>query len=102
MDNFSEERIKAIVEAYNIKREREKARYLIIKDSDEFKSKNRERARGHYLLNKDKKKEKYENNKEFLNARSSFYYYRKTDRIQSFKEKFPERVEMLKKSGIDI
>ena len=70
MDNFSEERIKAIVEAYNIKREREKARYLIIKDSDEFKSKNRERARGHYLLNKDKK--------------------------------FPERVEMLKKSGIDI
>ena len=77
MEQLSDERIKNIINQYERKRNKEKARYLMIKDTDEFKSKNRERANNHYQNNKDKKKEKYDNNKEYMNARSSYYYYKK-------------------------
>tara|TARA_R110000868_G_scaffold10631_4_gene51548 strand:- start:2828 stop:3136 length:309 start_codon:yes stop_codon:yes gene_type:complete len=95
MEQLSDERIKSIVNQYERKRDKEKARYIMLKDTDEFKSKNRERANNHYQNNKDKKKEKYDNNKDFMNARSSYYYYKKKDKIDLFKEKYPNKVKTL-------
>ena len=95
MEQLSDERIKSIINQYERKREKEKARYLMLKDTDEFKSKNRERANNHYQNNKDKKKEKYDNNKEYMNARSSYYYYKKKDKLDLFKEKYPNKVKTL-------
>ena len=95
MEQLSDERIKNIINQYERKRDKEKARYLMIKDTDEFKSKNRERANNHYQNNKDKKKEKYDNNKDFMNSRSSYYYYKKKDKLDLFKEKYPNKVKTL-------
>ena len=95
MEQLSDERIKSIINQYERKREKEKARYIMLKDTDEFKSKNRERANNHYQNNKDKKKEKYDNNKDFMNSRSSYYYYKKKDKLDLFKEKYPNKVKTL-------
>jgi guanylate kinase len=58
--------------------------------------KNKERANKHYHENKDKSKLRYENNKEFVKARSSYNYYKKNDKLDIFKSKFPDRVKILK------
>jgi len=102
MSEYSEEHIKNILNQYQRKREKEKERYERIKDTEEFKTQNRERARNHYHINKDKKKEKYDNNKEFMNARSSYYYYKKRDKIELFKEKYPNKVNILMENNIII
>lgn len=93
-------RIQSILKQYERKREKEKERYQRIKDTEEFKNKNRERARNHYQQNKEIKKEKYDNNREFLNARSSFYYYRKIDKLDYFKEKYPDKVKLLNDNNL--
>lgn len=102
MEQLSDERIKNIINQYERKREKEKARYELIRNTDEFKNKNRERARNHYQVNKEKKKEKYDNNKVFMNARSSYYYYKKRDKIDLFKEKYPNKVKTLSENNIII
>ena len=102
MSEYSEEHIKNILNQYQRKREKEKERYERIKDTEEFKTQNRERARNHYHINKDKKKEKYDNNKEFMNARSSYYYYKKRDKLELFKEKYPNKVNILMENNIII
>lgn len=102
MEQLSDERIKNIINQYERKRDKERARYLLIKDTDEFKSKNRERANNHYQNNKDKKKEKYDNNKELMNSRSSYYYYKKHDKLDLFKEKYPNKVKTLMENNIII
>lgn len=93
-------RIQSILKQYERKRKKEKERYQRIKDTEEFKNKNRERARNHYQQNKEIKKEKYDNNREFLNARSSFYYYRKIDKLDYFKEKYPDKVKLLNDNNL--
>jgi len=102
METFTDERIKSILNQYERKRMKEKERYNIIKDTQEFKEQNRTRARNHYQLNKEKKKENYENKKEFMNARSSFYYYKRNDKVELFKEKYPEKVKILSENNIII
>lgn len=102
MEQLSDERIKNIINQYERKRDKERARYLLIKDTDEFKSKNRERANNHYQNNKDKKKEKYDNNKDLMNSRSSYYYYKKHDKLDLFKEKYPNKVKTLMENNIII
>ncbi len=102
MEQLSDERIKNIINQYERKRNKEKERYNLIKDTDDFKNNNRERARNHYHLNKDKKKEKYDNNKEFMNSRSSYYYYKKLNKLDIFKEKYPNKVKILSENNINI
>jgi len=102
MNNLTDERIKKIIEQYEKKRNREKERYQLIKDTEEFINQNRERARNHYQNNKDMKKEKYNNDKEFLNCKASFYYYRKINKLDLFKEKHPEKVKVLSDRNIIV
>tara|TARA_R110000796_G_scaffold7405_1_gene25469 strand:+ start:397 stop:708 length:312 start_codon:yes stop_codon:yes gene_type:complete len=94
------ERIKKVLEQYEKKRQKEKDRYQLIKDTDDFKLKNRERARNYYGKNQQNKKDKYENDKDFLSARSQYYYYKRNDRLDIFKEKYPNKVEVLSQRNI--
>jgi len=96
------DRIQKILEQYERKRNKEKERYEIIKHTEEFKTKNRQRANNHYQQNKESKKEKYQHDKEFLNAKSQYYYYKKRDNLEKFKTKFPEKVELLKSRNLII
>jgi len=98
MNNYglSEEQISNIIQSYNKRREYEKQRYNNIKDTDEFKMKNRARAKAHYETNKEKKLQKYQDNKEILNAKSTYRYYKNLDKLDFFKEKKSEKYELLK------
>ena len=95
MTDITDPKIKSIVEQYERKRMKEKERYQRIKETDEFKIKNRERARNHYNKNKEVKKQKYIDNRDFMNARSSYNYYKKINRVEDFKQKYPQKVELL-------
>lgn len=96
------ERIKKILIQYEKKRTREKERYLLIKDTEDFKLKNRQRAKNHYDKNKQIKKDKYDNDKEFLNAKSQFYYYKKNNKLDIFEEKYPHKISILKERNYPI
>jgi len=96
MNNYSESEIQNILKLYSKKKEYEKQRYDSVKDTDEFKIKNRMRAKQHYDNNKEIKLQKYQDNKEIMNAKSSYYYYKKNDKLEKFKEKNSEKYELLK------
>lgn len=102
MTEFTDERINRILQQYEKKRKKEKERYELIKDTEEFKNQNRERAKKHYENNKEMKKQKYDNDKEFLNARASYYYYKKLNRVDLMKEKHPEKVKILNDRNMNI
>lgn len=95
MENYTDEEIKKIIQSYHNKREREKQNYDKIKDTEEFKSYNRQKVKNWYQENKDKRKQEYQNNKEIKTARSSYYYYKRNNRIDDFKEKYPEKYQLL-------
>jgi hypothetical protein len=102
MTDITDPKIKSIVEQYEKKRVKEKERYERIKETEEFKTQNRERARKHYNNNKEVKKQKYIDNREFMNARSSYYYYKKIDNLETFILNFPDKVEILKSRNIIV
>jgi len=95
MSDLTDNRIKQILKSYNNKRLKEKERYEKIKDNEDFKLSNRERAKNHYHKNKDIKLNKYKENKDFFIAKSSYYYYKKNNRLNEFKEKYPQKIEVL-------
>ena len=102
MTDLTDERIHKILMQYENKRKKEKERYERIKDTEDFKNQNRDRARNHYQNNKEMKKDKYNKNKEYLTARSSYYYYKNSNRIEDFKNKFPEKVKILMENNLII
>ena len=102
-NNFSNDQIKKIMNQYKKKRERESKNYHEkLKCDDEWCKKNKERALKHYYQNIDKNKEKYKKDKDFVNSRSMYSYYKRINKIDVFKDKYPEKVELLKSRGIII
>ena len=100
---FNDEEVKKILNNYAKKRNREKMYYTQVKKDDvEYQKLNRERAKKHYENNKEKKKERYENDKEFMKTRQLYYYYKKHDKLEQMKNKYPEKIELLKNKGISI
>jgi hypothetical protein len=97
--DYSEQEIKHIVELYKKKRAREKKRYDRIKDTDAFKQENRRRSKEHYYKHKDIKVKYYSENKDYINAKSSFTYYKNNKTIEEFKEKYPDRYKLLVKKN---
>jgi len=95
METYTEEQIQHILKLYKQHRQKEKERYDKIKDTEEFKIKNRARAKQHYEENKHVKKNMYQENKEFVKARNNYLYYKKKNRVEDYKEKYPERYQML-------
>tara|TARA_R110002012_G_scaffold68447_4_gene178034 strand:+ start:377 stop:736 length:360 start_codon:yes stop_codon:yes gene_type:complete len=102
-NNYSNEQIKKVMEQYKKKRERENKNYHNkLKSDEEWCKGNKERALNHYYKNIDKNKEKYKKDKDFVNSRSMYSYYKRTNKIDVFKDKYPEKVELLKSRGIII
>lgn len=102
MTDLTDDRIQNILNQYERKRIKEKERYNRIKETEEFKEGNRNRAKVHYEKNKESKKINYQQNKEFMSARSSYQYYKKLNRLDEFKEKFPEKVIILNEKNITV
>lgn len=93
---MNEETINRVILQYKKKKEKEYNNYHDKNKLDpDYMQKNKDRAKNHYNLNKDKRKESYSQNKELVKARSSFYYYKKNNKLDTFKEKFPHHVELL-------
>jgi len=101
MNDFTDSEIEQILSLYKAQKIRNKERYQKIKDTEDFKQKNRARANQHYHENKEMYKKRYDENKELSKAKSSFYYYKKQDRLDEFLEldKHREKVELLKKNN---
>jgi hypothetical protein len=66
--------------------------YFCLTDED-FKNKAKDNAKTYYTNNIDKRKEKYETNKEFLQAKRRYRYWLKKDDLEGFKTKYPEDFE---------
>jgi guanylate kinase len=94
---MDEQLIKKAIEQYKKKKANEYYNYHNkYKLDSNFMQKNKERANKHYHENKNKSKQRYEDNKDFIKARSSYNYYKRNDKLETFKSKFPERVKILK------
>ncbi len=102
--DLTEKQIEKVLTDYKKKRERENKYYHeVSKHNEEFKSKNRERAKNHYhKKGKDMKKNQYEDNKEFVKARSLYNYYKKNNNLEKFKEKHECKCKILIEKGYDI
>lgn len=102
-DFYNEEKINKIIELYKKNRERDRKKYEKKKDDPAFIQQNRARAKAHYQAHyKDVKKDKYIKNQDFIKAKSLFYYYRRTNRIDEFKIKFPDKVQLMETHGFVI
>lgn len=92
---YSDEQIKHILNVYKTQREKDKINYQKKKLNPDFVQKNRDRAKKHYIENKEKRMINYQLNKEIQKAKSSYHYYKKTNNIEKFKSKYPEKYNML-------
>jgi len=95
MYNLSEQEIDHILTQYKCRREKDKINYQKKKLNPEFIEKNRQKAKDWYHSNKERRQESYVNNKDFLNAKNHFYYYKKKDQIDKFKEKYQDKYNIL-------
>tara|TARA_R100001460_G_scaffold76769_2_gene117755 strand:+ start:823 stop:1191 length:369 start_codon:yes stop_codon:yes gene_type:complete len=103
MDALNNSDITKIITQYKKKRDREKKNYHEkLKVDNEWCKKNQKRALDYYNKNKEKNKEKYKNDKDFVNSRSMFQYYKRNNRITEFKDKYPEKYELLKCRGVKV
>ena len=102
-DFYDESKINKIIELYKKSRERDRKKYQKKKDDPDFIQKNRARAKAHYEAHyKDVKKDNYIKNQDFIKAKSLFYYYRRMNRIDEYKSKFPDKVDLMESYGFVI
>ncbi len=98
---MDEQQINKVIQQYKNKKEKEYNNYHLKNKLDpEYMQKNKDRAKNHYNLNKQKRADTYKKNKDLIKARSSYYYYLKNNKLDIFKDKFPQHVEILKKNNI--
>ena len=96
MTDFTEEQISDILKNYKTQKDRSKDYYHKVKDTEEFKMKNRARAKKHYENGYNvKRKDEYKNNADVIKAKNLYYYYKKTHKIDLFKEKHSDKYETL-------
>lgn len=96
---LDEELIQKALEQYKNNLVKYKKIYQIRKQDETFMEANRQRARDYYLNNPTKKKEYYENNKEKTKCKAMYNYYKKIEKIDVFKSKYPERYTFLFPDG---
>ena len=70
-----------------------------LKDNPDYKAKARERSKIWYEKNNKKKKEKYEANKDLINAKQLYIYHKNKNNAAKFINKYPEKYEMLISKG---
>jgi AAA15 family ATPase/GTPase len=93
---LNDDYIKRLIEQHKRKLEYYKHRYHTVKKHDEeFIKQNRQRSKDHYSKNKESKKEYYDKNKAFINAKTSYLYYKRKNDVDGFKTKSPEKYQLL-------
>ncbi len=70
-----------------------------LKDNQDYKAKARERSKIWYEKNNKKKKEKYQANKDLINAKQLYIYHKNKNNAAKFINKYPEKYEMLISKG---
>tara|TARA_R100001163_G_scaffold65696_1_gene64074 strand:- start:2116 stop:2457 length:342 start_codon:yes stop_codon:yes gene_type:complete len=97
---YDDAKIQKIIELYKKNRQRDKIKYQKKKDNPDFILQNRLRAKAHYeTVYKEKKKDNYENNKELLQSKSLFRYYKKNGKVEAFQKKYPDKYKLLENHG---
>lgn len=100
---MSEEDIQIILQKYKNKIERDKINYHTkYKFDDDYKAKRLLHSKNHYEKTKEERKEKYKDNSELAKAKSSYYYYKKTNKLNIFMERYPARVQVLSDFGLKV
>ncbi len=70
-----------------------------LKDNEAYQKKARERSRQWYIKNNKKKKEKYQANKDIINAKQLYIYHNNKNQSNKFIQKYPSKYEMLISKG---
>ena len=98
---MNENNINDVLLKYKNKRNREKKYYdEVLKNNDNFKNKNKLNSATWYSNNKDKKKEYYLNNKDDIKLKSQFNYYKKNDKLDILKTKYPQKYDLMIEKGL--
>jgi hypothetical protein len=87
--------IQKAIEQYQKRLLKFKEHYQKKKEDETFMESNRIRAREYYKNNPNKKKEYYEMNKDIAKCKSMYNYYKKIDKLDIFKSKYPERYALV-------
>lgn len=94
--DYTEEQIKKILESHKNRTIKNKERYDSIKDTDEFKALNRERAKKYYYKGgNEKKKINYNKNRDVINAKQCYSYYKNINKIELFKTRHIDKHKLL-------
>jgi len=87
---MNDQQIQKVLDQYVKNREYQRDYYRNRYNTDEiFKNKAKDNAKTYYINNIDKRKEKYETNKEYIQAKRRYRYWSKKDDIEGFKNKYP-------------
>ena len=97
---MDETQIQKMIESYKKKQIREKANYDAKKDMISFKQANQIKSKAYHENNKDKIKERYTNNKDVVNARSLYNYYKKKDMVDIYIERHKPKYDLLVEKGL--
>lgn len=96
LEDYTEEYIQKLIITHQKKLANDRHTYLTKYKNDKvFQEKNRAAANDYYRRNKEKIGDRMEKNKEKNSALNSYRYYKKTDRIDLFKNKHPEKYDYL-------
>lgn len=102
MSEYSDEKIRHILELYKKSRMRDKVKYQNNKLKEGFAEKNRARAKAHYDAHKEVKSTKYKDNRDVLKAKALFNYYKKNEKIDIFKVKHLDKFNLLVNHGFGV
>lgn len=88
---MNDEQIQKVINQYIKNRAYQRDYYRNRYNGDEeFRNKAKETAKTYYINNIDKRKEKYEINKEFIQAKRRLRYWKNKDDIEGYKIKYPD------------
>tara|TARA_Y100001972_G_scaffold126888_1_gene181977 strand:+ start:774 stop:1172 length:399 start_codon:yes stop_codon:yes gene_type:complete len=97
---YTDEKIKSIINQYKKKRDRENKKYHEeLKHDEEWKQMNNEKSKQYYKNNKEAVKKKYITNQEYIKIRNLYRYYLREERVNDFKNKHAEKYAYLQNKG---
>ena len=100
MEEISNDDIKKIMEKQKrINIAHKKYYHEKLKDNPEYQAKARERSRQWYIKNNKKKKERYEGNKDLINAKQLYLYHNNKNQSNKFIDRYPDKYQMLISKG---
>tara|TARA_A100000171_G_C2138793_1_gene152752 strand:- start:619 stop:918 length:300 start_codon:yes stop_codon:yes gene_type:complete len=89
--DFTDEQIKTALKRYQKNREYQRNYYRNKYQNDiNYREKSKELSKNYYYNNIEKKKEKYNLQKEFLQAQRRFRYWKNKNDIDTFIKKYPD------------